>query len=110
MNTLQETLSTIQNKGGAGASLRKHLSAVGINDWEDLTRAALYDLKDHAQESLAPGSAKQLFANLRALLSRYQDELPGVPDDWKKILTAKGDTSRSTGSKTICYRCHSACV
>lgn len=95
MRTLQESIDRIQNKGGAGASLKKHLAAVGIATWEDITRTALYDLKDHLGEAVAPGTAKTVLANFKALLNRYSDQIE-LPGDWARILTAKGDSTRGT--------------
>ena len=80
---------------GAGQSLTKHLGAVGIHDWEDITRSALYDLKDHLGETVAASSAKQILSNLRALMNRHKDE-HDFPADFAKILAVKGDTSRAT--------------
>ena len=95
MRTLQESISRMDNKGGAGATLRKHLGAVGINEWDDITRTALYDLRDHLGESVSAGSAKTILAYFKSLLNRYSDELT-LPGDWAKILSAKGDASRGT--------------
>lgn len=80
---------------GAGKSLRKHLSAVGITSWEDMTRSALYDLRDHLGDAVAPSSAKQILSNLRALLNRVKDDVD-LPADFAKILAVKGDVSRAT--------------
>ena len=85
MKTLHETLQT--SKAGA-ASLRKHLSAVGINEWEDMTRAALYDFRDHLAEAVAPSTARTLCANLKAILNRYCDDV-ALPGGWPKILSVK---------------------
>ena len=52
--TLQQAIDRMENKGGAGASLRKHLAAAGIGTWEDISRASLYDLRDHLAESVSP--------------------------------------------------------
>ena len=38
MKTLQETIDRLNNSGGAADSLRKHFDAVGIKEWEDLTK------------------------------------------------------------------------
>ena len=89
MKSLQETLSGMENKGGVGQTLRKHLTAVGINDWNDLTRANLYALKDHLAEAVSQNSAKTITANLKALLNRYEEELD-LPKAWGKILSVRG--------------------
>lgn len=93
MKTLEQTIAKMER--GAAQSLRKHLGAVGISSWEDMTRSALYDLKDHLGEAVAPSSAKQILSNLRALLNRVKDEVD-LPADFAKILAVKGDTSRAT--------------
>ena len=95
MKTLQESITRMEGKGGAGQSLRKHLAAVGINEWEDITKASLYDFHDHLAEALAPGSAKTILAYFKALLHRNEDDLD-LPRGWEKILMSKGDTTRGT--------------
>ena len=95
MKTLQESITRMEGKGGAGQSLRKHLAAVGINEWEDITKASLYDFHDHLTEALAPGSAKTILAYFKALLHRNEDDLD-LPRGWEKILMSKGDTTRGT--------------
>lgn len=80
---------------GAAKSLRKHLSAVGINDWDDMTRSGLYELKDHLAEVMSASSAKQVLSNLRAILNRVKDEVD-LPLDFAKILSVKGDVCRAT--------------
>ena len=86
--TLQQAIDRMENKGGAGASLRKHLAAAGIGTWEDISRASLYDLRDHLAESVSPGTARTVMARMKALLNRYSDSL-SLPSDWQKILTGK---------------------
>ena len=93
MKTLEESIAKMNE--GAGQSLRKHLCSVGINTWEDMTRSALYDLKDHLGEAVAPSSAKQILSNLRALLNRVKDEV-NLLADFAKILAVKGDVCRAT--------------
>lgn len=93
MKTLEQTLQKMEK--GAAQSLRKHLAAVGISSWEDMTRSALYDLRDHLEEAVAPSSAKQILSNLRAILNRVKDEVD-LPSDFAKILSVKGDVCRST--------------
>lgn len=93
MKSLQQSIDKLQE--GAAQSLRKHLGAVGISEWKDITRSALYDLRDEVQESMAASSAKQTLSNLRAILNRVKDEIE-LPSDFAKILTVKGDSSRAT--------------
>ena len=93
MKTLEQTIQKMEM--GAAQSLRKHLAAVGVSTWEDMSRSALYDLRDHLEEAVAPSSAKQILSNLRAILNRVKDEID-LPSDFAKILAVKGDVSRST--------------
>ena len=89
MKTLQEAIFfKEEGKGGAGRSLRKHLAAVGIVEWDDITRSTLYDFRDHLTGTLAPGTARTIMAYAKALLNRYSDEV-NFPKDWKAILSAK---------------------
>ena len=85
----------MENRGGAGASLRKHLSAVGIQTWGDITKSALYELKDHLEESLAPGTAKTICAYAKSLFHRYEDEVE-LPGGWEKILQVKATKPMKT--------------
>jgi len=95
MRTLKEAITKMEGRGGAGQSLRKHLEAVNIHEWEDFTRTGLYDFSDNLRESVAPGTARTVCAYLKSLLHRYEDELE-LPDGWEKILSMKGDTARAT--------------
>lgn len=90
MKTLQDAISKMEGKGGAGQSLRKWLTAANIETWEDLTRSNLYGFRDTVLESVAPTTARTIFAYAKALLNRFADELE-LPKDWKKILTAKNE-------------------
>ena len=93
MRTLEQTIAKMEK--GAGQSLRKHLDAVGIHEWTDITRSALYDLKDHLGEAVAASTAKQILSNLRAVMNRVKDEAD-FPADFAKILAVKGDVTRAT--------------
>lgn len=93
MKTLQQAIEKMEK--GAAQSLRKHLGAIGVTSWEDMTRSALYDLRDHLDDAVAPSSAKQILSNLRALLNRVKDEVD-LPQDFAKILAVKGDVCRAT--------------
>ena len=93
MRTLQEAID--KTKPSVGLCLRKHLTAAGIQTWDDITRASLYEYRDCICESIAPNSAKTVTANFKSLLHRYQDCVD-LPPDWEKILNIKGDTSRKT--------------
>lgn len=90
MITLNEALESIVEKGGARASVRKHLRAVGIVDWSNISRAKLYSLRDEITGSVSANTAKTIFARLCAMLDRYSEEVE-LPDGWRKILSCKGD-------------------
>ena len=95
MRTLQQAIDKMETRGGAGASLRKHFAAVGINEWKDVTRAALYELRDHLEDVVAPGTAKTICAYAKSLFRRYEDEVD-LPAGWSSILQVKGDATRGT--------------
>ena len=95
MKTLQQAIARMGEKGGAGSSLRKHLSAVRICDWADITRASLYDLRDHLVEAVAPSTAKTIMAYAKSILNRYSDEVD-LPKDWQKILSGRSERPRRT--------------
>lgn len=95
MRTLQEAIDKMENRGGAGASLRKHLAAVGIHEWEDITKSAIYDLADHLHESVAPGTAKTICAYAKSLFHRYEDEID-LPNGWEKVLQVKASKPMKT--------------
>ena len=86
MRTLNETIDRMEP--GVAASLHKHLSAMAINNWDDITRSSLYDLKDYLAATLAPVTQKNIMAYLKAILNRVRDEIP-LPNDFAKILTVK---------------------
>jgi len=85
----------MESKSGAGQSLRKHLNAVGIREWEDITKSSLYEFHDHLVDALSNGSAKTILAYLKSILHRNEDDLD-LPRGWEKILSVKGDTTRGT--------------
>lgn len=95
MKTLQEAIDKLNGKGGAGASLHKHLGRVGINRWADVTRTALYELRDELNDSVRPATAKTICANFKAILNRYKDELE-LPTDYAKILSVKATKPMKT--------------
>lgn len=95
MKTLQETIDRINNSGGAADSLRKHLNAVGIHDWEDITREKLYDFKDHLARVLAPNSQKTVMATLKSVAKRVQDEID-FPKGYNELLNARGNKPLKT--------------
>lgn len=85
----------MQNKGAAGASLRKHLNAVGISEWEDITRSSLYELRDHLTSTMAPSTAKTVMAYAKALFNRYCEDVE-LPKGWQKILSCKNQKPMKT--------------
>lgn len=88
MKTLYEE---IQRHGGKAAPcLVKHLKAAGITDWNELTRANLYALRDELRESVAPNSAKFYLAAIRAILARFEDEI-ALPKDWRSAFQSKAE-------------------
>jgi len=95
MKTLSEALDTVKNTGGAGSSLRKHLSAVGITEWSHFDREHLYEFKDHLEGAVAASTARTLMLTLKAFLRRYKDCVT-LPDDWGEIASAKGDKPMRT--------------
>lgn len=95
MRTLKEAIEKMENRGGAGASLRKHFTSVGITSWEDITRTSLYDFRDNLEDVVAPGTAKTICAYAKSLLNRYRDAVE-LPSGWAEILSVKGDASRGT--------------
>ena len=95
MKTLQEAISKMESKGGIGQSLRKHFLAVGISEWSDITRSALFEFRDHLTENLAPATAKTVSAHAKALFNRYSDEVE-LPNGWAKILSVKSQKPSKT--------------
>ena len=91
MKTLQEALDGFRNNGGAGATLRKHLTASGIADWSDINRDSIYNFRDEVVGSVSANTARTIFLNAKALINRYKDGIPTLPDDWSSILSAKAE-------------------
>ncbi len=94
---MKDLYSTINSQlpRAAASALKKHLAAVGIVTWTDINRSSLYDFRDHVQNELNGGSPKVVCGNLRAVLNRVRDEFE-LPEDFAKILSLKGDSTRST--------------
>ena len=95
MTTLNQALETIVEKGGARASVRKHLRAVGIVDWSNINKEKLYELRDEILGSVSANTARTIFARTNAMLERFSDYL-NLPDGWQKILSCKGDQTVRT--------------
>lgn len=90
MTSLNKALETITDKGGARASVKKHLMAVGIVDWGNISKSRLYELRDEIMGSVSANTAKTIFARLCAMLDRFSEEAD-LPVGWRKILACKGD-------------------
>ena len=67
MRTLSEAIDKMENRGGAGSSLRKHLATVGINIWADINRASLYEFRDALANAVAPSTARTVCAYFKAI-------------------------------------------
>ena len=95
MKPLYESIDRAASNKGQAASIKKHLAAVGINDWEDVTKSNLYALRDHLNDKMAPNTTKTILASLKAILHRYEDETE-LPKGWEGIVTAKGEKPQKT--------------
>lgn len=93
MKPLYETINALTKHGRA---LTKYLSASGINDWNDLTRARLYDFRDTLRDKVSPGSAKTYAATLSAILKRYSEEGVIPCAEFASILRMKGEGCTKT--------------
>lgn len=91
MKTLQLALNDFRDNGGAAGSLRKHLTAAGIIEWEDFSSAEnLYRLRDTLRESVATSTARTFFNNLKSFLKRNR-EYVYLPEDGLAILSVKNE-------------------
>jgi integrase len=70
--------------------ISKHMKAVGIEDWGDITRSNLYELRDEVERELAPNSRRNFGAVLASFLRRYRDEVT-LPDGWEDIIRFRGN-------------------
>lgn len=95
MRPLYESIERAASNKGQAASIKKHLAAVGIEDWDGLTKSGLYELRDHLTETVAPNTAKTVLASLKAILRRYEDDVE-LPKGWDGILQAKGEKPLKT--------------
>lgn len=95
MKPLYESIDRAASNKGQAASVKKHLAAVGITDWSDLTKSNLYELRDHLNESVAPNTAKTIMASLKAILHRYEEEIE-LPKGWEDVVTARGEKPQKT--------------
>lgn len=76
--------------GKNGPCLVKHLATAGIKDWDDITKANLFSLRDVLRDSVSPNSVKTYLAQYRAFLARWDEELD-MPKDWRKIFQSKSE-------------------
>lgn len=95
MKSLQEALCTISEASGSRSSVQKHLAAVGINGWEDITKQSLYDFKDHLLGAVSTSTAATIMARTCAMLTRFSDEVE-LPKDYRRILSVKRDKPMRT--------------
>lgn len=94
MKTLYQA---IEGHAGAQApALLKHLGAHGINDWNDLTKVALSDLRDDLLDEVAPSSCKTYLAVLKSILNRYEEEVDIPCRNYAEVLKVKGDRPMKT--------------
>ena len=88
MRTLHEAIKA--KAGQQAPALMKYLTACGLNDWEDLTKANLNDFRDYVTEQVAQSSARTYFAVFKAVLRRYEDDVDFCKD-YASILKAKNE-------------------
>ena len=88
MRTLHEAIQA--HAKGATPALMKYLDAMGLNDWEDLTKANLNDLRDYILSQVAHSTARTYFAVFKAILKRYEDDADFCKD-YANILKAKNE-------------------
>lgn len=87
----------LERTGGPQAqAIAKHLKAIGVNDWQDLTKARIMDFRDEIKNKLAPSSAKTVGAALAAFLHRYEDEGLFPCTNFAEVLRLKGEKSVKT--------------
>lgn len=84
-----------EKKGNAAASVIKHLYASGIKDWGDLTKSGLYEFRDEVLKTLAPSSARTVFAVFRSFLNRYTDDVEFCKE-YADILVSKDERAIHT--------------
>lgn len=95
MSELYDSIRATANNSGQAASIIKHLGAVDIASWDDITRSKLYDLRDHLRETVSPNTAKTVAASFKAILRRFSDDI-SLPRDYADILLVKGERPMKT--------------
>lgn len=88
MRSLHEAIQA--HAKGATPALMKYLDAMGLNDWEDLTKANLNDLRDYILSQVSHSTARTYFAVFKAILKRYEDDAP-ICKEYASILKAKNE-------------------
>ena len=95
MKPLFHSITLAASNPGQAKSVIKHLKAVGITKWADVTKSNLFLFRDHLTDTLAPNSAKTVGASFKAILGRSDEDIT-LPEDWESILTIKGEKSQKT--------------
>ena len=88
MKTLHQAIQA--HAKGTAPALLKYLNECQMNDWQDLTRANLNDLKDYVLSRVAQSTAKTYFAVFKTILRRYEDDIDFCKD-YDSILKAKNE-------------------
>lgn len=93
----REFLEAIEKHSGQQSqAIFKHLAAVNVARWEDLTRANIYALKDQILETVSHSSARTYFAILKGILDRYSEENLIPCRDYREILKSKDEKPLKT--------------
>lgn len=82
---------TIRAKMGAhSGTIIRFLNECEISDWSDLTKSNLNEFRDLVYERVAQSSARTYFAEFKAFLARYEDDIDFCKD-YSTILRAKNE-------------------
>lgn len=81
----------IERHASQPTTLIHHLDRCGIREWNDLTKLNLEDFKDYLCEEVAPSSAKTYMACIKAIISRYEEDVQIPCKDFKSVLRSKND-------------------
>ena len=88
MKTLHQAIQA--HARGASQALSRYLNECELNDWQDLTKSNLNDLRDYVLERVAQSTARTYFAVLKSIMKRYEDEVDFCKD-YANILKAKNE-------------------
>ncbi len=94
MIPLSEALESLNPRQKPG--IKKHLAASHIDRGEDFDKWHLTRFASEVKETMAPSSAHTTFAVLKALLAQFEDELPGLPKNFREILKSKNEAPMKT--------------